>query len=620
MNPSASPTPHRARRVRMEFLIALVGAVACALMIYSLTSVAGLAERHQHLQLDSREIQQRVTLAHLWLEQELVKKTSVRTDREVFGNLDVAHRIATRLAADPNLADALATQRPPTPDAREAGLAALPDGVADLRRMAEARLEAGVAAAAGSPADVAFDQRFQAVLKQAEEVSTVAQSLVDESRIQSVRLQLLVLLALLVLFAGIIALVFQNRRADRQRQAELVRSVEERTLQLREANESLARTARLKDEFLAAMSHELRTPLNAILGFTELLLEGIQGELNEKQAKSLHAVDESGRHLLALINDILDLSKIEAGQETLTLEHTVIEPVCQASVRFVRQLAAKKKITLVTDVDPRLESVLADERRLRQILINLLSNAVKFTPEGGKVGLEVAPVTGENLVRFTVWDTGIGISEEDRAKLFKPFVQLDSRLSRQYTGTGLGLSLVLRLAELHGGRVTLDSSPGKGSRFSVFMPTTAVAGAAPAAPAVAPAEAGFPLLRARRPTILLVEDNVLNQETILTYLTAQGCQVTVAKDGFAGLAEAARLRPAVVLMDVQMPGMDGLEATRRLKRAPETASLPVIALTALAMNGDREACLAAGANEYLTKPVNLKQLAALIERLVAARP
>jgi CheY-like chemotaxis protein len=165
---------------------------------------------------------------------------------------------------------------------------------------------------------------------------------------------------------------------------------------------------------------------------------------------------------------------------------------------------------------------------------------------------------------------------------------------------------------------------GKGSRFSVFLPTQASGPTAevptPAAATAATAAAAFPVLQARRPTILLVEDNVMNQETIQSYLTAQGCQVAVAKDGFVGLAEAARLRPAVVLMDVQMPGMDGLEATRRLKRAPETANLPVIALTALAMSGDREACLAAGADEYLTKPVNLKQLAVLIERFVSARP
>ncbi len=610
MNSSASPNLHLLHRVRTELMIALIGALACALMIYSLTSVSGLAERHHQLQLDAKEIQQRVTAAHLWLEQALVQKNHVRPEVEVFGNLDISLRLAKRLSVDPHLTGVPAV-----------GAEALPDGVAELRRMAEARLAVGVAAAAGSPADEAFDHRFLAVIQQAEGISVAAQSLVDANRIQSTRLQLLALVALLLLFAGIIVLVFQHRRADRQHQEELGCSIEERTAQLREANESLARTARLKDEFLAAMSHELRTPLNAILGFSELLLEGIQGELNQKQAKSLRAVDESARHLLELISDILDLSKIEAGQEKLTIEHTAIEPVCQASVRFVRQLAAKKNLTLITDIDLRLEALPADERRLRQILINLLSNAVKFTPEGGKVGLEVAPITGERLVRFTVWDSGIGISEEDQAKLFKPFVQLDSRLSREYNGTGLGLSLVMRLTEMHGGRVTLDSKPGKGSRFSIFLPAAAASGAASApAPAAAPLIVSFPILRDRHPIILLIEDNVLNQETIQTYLTAHGCQVTVAKDAFAGLAAAGRQRPAVVLMDVQMPGMDGIEATRQLKQAPETAAIPVIALTALAMSGDREACLAAGADEYMTKPVNLNQLAARIERFVSARP
>ena len=285
MNLPASPTLQRSRRVRMEFVIALVGALACALMIYSLTSVSGLTERHQHLQLDSQEIQLRVTAAHLWLEQALVQKSVLRPEREVLGNLEIAHRLASRLAADPALASELAAKSPPGLDARNSMVSALPDGVAELRRMAEARLLAGATAAA-SPAAVAFDHRFGAVLKLAEECGAAAEALVDNSRIQSARLQLLVLSALLALFAGIILLVFQNRRADRQRQAELERNVAERTAQLREANESLARTARLKDEFLAAMSHELRTPLNAILGFTELLTEGIHGELNAKQVKS----------------------------------------------------------------------------------------------------------------------------------------------------------------------------------------------------------------------------------------------------------------------------------------------------------------------------------------------
>ena len=633
------PAGGHQRRVRLEFLIALAGAFAAGLMAYSLTLLSRQDDSHQQMLTESGEMRERLLLAHLWLEHALVNPASVRAERDVLGNLDYAIHMAATLAESTEVSETFTLRRhrvakPQAPDA-----VALANRLKELRAAAEELLRLG-RTTADTPADKRFDQLFLASLEDAHAIDAAVHSLVDRDRIESARLQLLVLAALLVLFGGLVGLVMQNRRADAARQAELEHRVAERTAALRveiaerqrseedvrqlnrritEVNESLARGARLKDEFLAAMSHELRTPLNAILGFTELLLEGIQGEVNEKQAKSLRSVDESGRHLLSLINDILDLSKIEAGQLEIYLADTAIEPVCQASLRFVRQAAAKKRLHLTMEIDSRLSAVPADERRLRQILVNLLSNAVKFTPEDGKVGLTVTLLPEEDTVQFTVWDTGIGITPEDQAKLFKPFIQLDSRLSRQYTGTGLGLSMVLRLAELHGGRVALASEPGKGSRFSVCLPARAAASPSPRPPAVeAPAAAAFPTLRERQPVILLVEDNAANREMIQGYLTAQGCTVTVAPDGHAGLTEAARLRPAVVLMDVQMPGMDGLEATRRLKAAPETASIPVIALTALAMTGDRERCLAAGADDYLTKPVNLKQLAALLDRLLRA--
>ncbi len=606
-------------RLRLEFLIALLGAFAAAIMAYSLTSAGRQDERHHQLLLQSTEIQQRMTLAHLWLEQGLSGDMRVRPERDIFGNLDATIRLAKELAARLERRENASPSAQSFAAGSKVDLVVFTDRLIELRRLAGERWQAGNSAAAGTAADAVFDRVFAVALQDTRELGDLIQSLVDGDRVHFARLQLLVLLALLFLFAGIIGLVFQNRREERQRQVELERNVEERTLQLREANENLARAARLKDEFLAAMSHELRTPLNAILGFNELLLEGIQGELNAKQAKSLGAVDESARHLLSLINDILDLSKIEAGQERLTIERTAMEPVCQASVRFVRQLATKKGLTVVTELDPRVESLPADERRLRQILINLLSNAVKFTPEGGRIGLEVALVPGENTVRFTVWDTGIGISEEDRAKLFKPFVQLDSRLSRQYSGTGLGLSLVMRLSELHGGRVSLESEPGKGSRFSVFLPAASAPAPVPAA-AVESVDtfSGSSLLRELRPTVLVVEDNPMNQEAIQTYLTSHGCQVTIAKNGVDGLVEAERLRPDVILMDIQMPDLDGYEATRILRTRPATARTPIFALTALAMNGDRERCLAAGANEYLSKPVNLRNLADCIARYTKA--
>jgi signal transduction histidine kinase len=232
----------------------------------------------------------------------------------------------------------------------------------------------------------------------------------------------------------------------------------------------LAKATRLKDEFLASMSHELRTPLNAILGLSEALQEQVYGPLTDKQDRSLRRITESGYHLLALITDILDLSKIEAGKVDLTLAPVDVAGVCQASLRLIRESAQKKHQHVTSRVDPAVSTLLADERRLKQMLVNLLSNAVKFTPNHGRIGLEVIGHLDEQPVVFTVWDTGIGIADADRGRLFQPFVQLDSSLARHHAGTGLGLSLVARLADLHGGRVTLESSVGQGSRFCIVLP------------------------------------------------------------------------------------------------------------------------------------------------------
>jgi signal transduction histidine kinase len=226
----------------------------------------------------------------------------------------------------------------------------------------------------------------------------------------------------------------------------------------------------MKDEFLASMSHELRTPLNTILGVAEVLQEQIYGPLTAKQYYALGNLVESGRHLLSLINDILDLAKVEAGQVSLNLEQVEVEPVCEAAVRMIRQTATARRLTVTMRIDPAVKIIYADELRLKQVLINLLTNAVKFTPAGGNVGLEVEGDPDRQRVRFAVWDTGIGIAEDDLGQLFQPFVQLDSRLSRAYEGTGLGLALVARLTALHHGEVMVTSKLGQGSRFTVTLP------------------------------------------------------------------------------------------------------------------------------------------------------
>ncbi|HLO15000.1 MAG TPA: ATP-binding protein, partial [Anaerolineales bacterium] len=249
----------------------------------------------------------------------------------------------------------------------------------------------------------------------------------------------------------------------RKLNAELERRVEERTTELE-------RALRAKDEFLANMSHELRTPLNAVLGLSESLAEQTSGPLNEKQQKYVTTISESGYHLLSLINDILDLAKIESGQIVLNVNEVDLRQACQASLRMINELAHKKRQQVTSEIDDSIGSIWADERRLKQVLVNLLSNAVKFTPEAGKLGLEVYGDRQEKTIRFTVWDNGIGISESDLPRLFQPFVQLDSGLARETAGTGLGLVLVAQMVRLHGGSVTVESQPGKGSRFTVILP------------------------------------------------------------------------------------------------------------------------------------------------------
>lgn len=405
--------------------------------------------------------------------------------------------------------------------------------------------------------------------------------------------------------------------------ASLARRVQERTAELSIANAELAQAARLKDEFLANMSHELRTPLNTILGMAEVLRLNVYGPLTEEQVKALGYIEESGKHLLALINDILDLSKIEAGKLDLQIGVVHVPDVCQASLLFIRQIAQKKEITISSRLDEAVKSVQADERRLKQILVNLLTNAVKFTPQGGQVGLEVTGDPSEGVVHFVVWDTGIGISSEDMKWLFKPFVQIDSSLARQHEGTGLGLSLVYRLAKIHGGSVKLESDgvPGHGSRFTVSLPwrqpeiqeTDAgptLIDIPPGPPAIL--DAGTPGADSD-PLILLAEDNETTIILLRDFLGMNGYRVTVARNGEEAIERAGVERPHLILMDIQMPGMDGLEAIRRIRTDVALAGIPIVALTALAMPGDRERCQQAGAVEYLSKPVRFSRLVEVIQ-------
>lgn len=401
----------------------------------------------------------------------------------------------------------------------------------------------------------------------------------------------------------------QHELAERERaqlaleaeRVQLALRVAERTADLSLANAALARAARLKDEFLATMSHELRTPLTAILGRAEILADEIHGPLTSKQAYSVQVIAESGHHLLALINDILDLTKIEAGKLDLELGLVELEPVCQTSVRMIAQQAREKEISLATVMDPGVELIRADGRRLRQILVNLLSNAVKFTPRGGRIGLEVRGDPALERVTLTVWDTGIGISEADQHLIFRPFQQLDTGLGRHYEGTGLGLVLVRRLTEAHGGSVILESALGQGSRFSVVLPWQRTPPASDHAIVEAPPAAAGAGASPQR--LLLVEDSEATINAMLEGLRTNHCEVVMAHSSAEALASAHAISPDVIVMDVRMSGLDGIETIRQIRADAQLRDTPIIALTALVMPGDRERCLEAGADLFLTKPI-----------------
>jgi len=382
------------------------------------------------------------------------------------------------------------------------------------------------------------------------------------------------------------------------------------------ANVALERAARLKDEFMANMSHELRTPLNAILGLSESLSEQVAGPLNEKQQKYIQTINESGRHLLQLINDILDLAKIEAGQIVLDLGRADLRLVCESSLMLVKQLAHRKNQQIEFEFDEDLKYIRADERSLKQMLVNLLSNAIKFSSEGEKLGLVTKLDKAEKKVLITVWDHGIGIAENDLERLFKPFVQLSTGLARETSGTGLGLALVANMAKLHGGSVGVESHPGQGGRFTVALPWEPLIETDTMSRLKITTKFRAINPNASRQTILLVEDTDAVIMLLKDFLEAAGYNVEVARSGYDGMVLAEKTRPGLILMGVQMPGMDGLETTRRIRANPVISNIPIIALTALAMPGDRERCLAAGMDEYISKPINLNSFTRTIHKLL----
>ncbi|MFA7268388.1 MAG: response regulator [Sterolibacterium sp.] len=390
---------------------------------------------------------------------------------------------------------------------------------------------------------------------------------------------------------------------------------------------------RIKSEFLANMSHELRTPLNAIIGFSEVLKDGLVGELAPPQHEYVTDIFDSGRHLLSLINDILDLSKVEAGRMTLDLEDANVSTLLENSLSIVKEKATAHRITLKREVAENLANIRLDTRKTKQIVYNLLSNAVKFTPDGGRVTLrarrasrseiEQWAATQSNSMRrplppgeanefaefleISVEDTGIGIGRSDAPRLFQPFSQIDSSLSRHYEGTGLGLAMVMKMAELHGGTVAVASEPGQGSCFTVWLPWRPAGNSVPSAAAItalAVADSGV---------ALVVEDDDGAAELVNLQLAAAGVRALRAASAEAALALVGSVHPDVIILDIFLPGMDGWDFLARIKQLDSPwADVPVVIASIVA---DAHKGFSLGAAQVLQKPVGREDMAAALHRL-----
>ncbi|SFR92861.1 GAF domain-containing protein [Microbacterium sp. cf046] len=387
-------------------------------------------------------------------------------------------------------------------------------------------------------------------------------------------------------FAGQSALAVWN--------AQLFRELETKSAELQVVSQH-------KSEFLASMSHELRTPLNAVIGFSEVLLERMFGELNDRQDEYLRDILSSGKHLLNLLNDILDLSKVEAGRMELEPSTFSLRGAIEYTMSMVRERAAGHGIDVALEIDPELDTIESDELRFKQVLLNLLSNAVKFTPDGGHVQVAAHRRGGE--IAVTVADDGIGIPPEDRERIFESFQQ-GRRGAQSEEGTGLGLTLCRRIVALLGGSMWLETELGVGSTFGFTVPLDAAAAQAATRPG---AEAGLPV-------VVVVEDDRASLDLMTAYLEGLGVRVALARDGKEGLELIRTLSPAAVVLDIRLPGLDGWEVLSRVRADDVTRAVPVIVVSIL---DEKHRGMSMGAAEYLVKPVARDALVGALHRVGA---
>lgn len=406
---------------------------------------------------------------------------------------------------------------------------------------------------------------------------------------------------------GISTDITDRKRAEEALHAltvSLEQKVKERTHELEAARDHALVATRHKSEFLASMSHELRTPLNAIIGFSEVLVEKMFGDLNPKQEEYLVDILSSGRHLLSLINDILDLSKVESGRIELEVTTFDFPMACEHTATLVREKARRHGIQLTLEVDPRVGLFTADERKVKQVLINLLSNAIKFTSEGGSISLGVD--LKERLIEVSVTDSGIGISVNDQEKIFDEFYQAGADATRRREGTGLGLALAKKFVELHGGHIWVESQIGLGSTFAFTLPARA-----PIEKELF-ASAELTAVPEERPLVLVIEDDAPAAKLLSIYLREAGFHVELAEDGMIGFQKAQSIAPAVITLDILIPKVDGWDLLTHLKADRRTAHIPVVIVSIVDERGKGFALGAAG---YLTKPVDRDGLIDAIRRI-----
>jgi PAS domain S-box-containing protein len=409
--------------------------------------------------------------------------------------------------------------------------------------------------------------------------------------------------------AGSLRDITERRRTEEALQAltaSLEQKVQERTTELAIARDQALAATRHKSEFLANMSHELRTPLNAVIGFSEVLLERMFGDVNPKQEEYLQDILSSGRHLLTLINDILDLSKIEAGRMELELTTFHLPEVLQKTLALVTERATRHGIRLSLEIDPQLADWTADERKVKQVLLNLLSNAIKFTADGGRIQVRATPA-GDS-VAIAVSDTGIGIAPYDLPRIFEEFYQARSEHVRKREGTGLGLALAKKFVELHDGRIAVDSEVGRGSTFTFTLPRRVPVEKTQAIPEMVPPA------RPTGPLALVIEDDATAAKLLSIYLSESDFVVEVVTDAEVGFEKARTLRPAIITLDILMPKVDGWDLLTRLKADPVTANIPVVIVSIV---DERGKGFALGAAEYLVKPVHKEELVQAVRRAVS---